>query len=238
MRKSNFTYLTWRMIPEKIHFLFLLAHYGVDLEDNYIGMPVESNKETWYDEYKKSLDKFDYSKEFIEKLEDGKNKVRNLLPLHPLKKWDDERAKQLNINLDNSSELASYKYGHLKWVGYGYMKACMHSKYVIVWESTHRDNSIMFTEKTWIPIFCGTPILFMYKPGALQKFKSHGYKSWPMIFDESYDKIESTEERLDMLARQVKELETKTDQYFQSAGLNSEWNKLWSWKRDIKNEVY
>ena len=49
----------------KIHFLFLLAHYGVDLEDNYIGMPVESNKETWYDEYKKSLDKFDYSKEFI-----------------------------------------------------------------------------------------------------------------------------------------------------------------------------
>ena len=122
------------------------------------------------------------------------------------------------------------------------MKACMNSHYIIVWDSIHYiedKTALIFTEKTWIPIFCGKPILFMYRPGALQKFKSHGYKSWPMIFDESYDKIESTEERLNMIAKQVYDLDINANSaYFHKAGVNCEWNKLWSWKRNAKSAIY
>jgi len=234
---SKFTYLTWRLVPEKIHFLFLLAHYGINPFNHFIGMPIESNNENLFDEYKKTLNRFNYSKDFIKKLEDGKERLisQGCLPLHPLKKWDNENAKRLNIDIENSSELASYNYSQPE---YGYMKACINSDFIIVWDSTHRDESIMFTEKTWIPIFCGKPILFMYKSNALKLFKRKGYKSWPMLFDESYDSMINQEERMDMIAKQVVELQSKDKNYFQQAGVNCELNKLHSWRRGVKCEVF
>ena len=70
----------------------------------------------------------------------------------------------------------------------------MNSHYIIVWDSIHYiedKTALIFTEKTWIPIFCGKPILFMYRPGALQKFKSQLPKTiiYLMSFMQLVDRV-------------------------------------------------
>jgi hypothetical protein len=57
------------------------------------------------------------------------------------------------------------------------------------------NRTFMLTEKVYKPIANFHPIIIMGCPGTLQYLRDEGYKTFPEMFDESYDKIEDKKER-------------------------------------------
>ena len=65
------------------------------------------------------------------------------------------------------------------------------------------NYNAFFTEKIFKPIAFGHPFLLFSSAGALSKLKELGFETYPTIFDESYDTIESPQQRFEFLLRQV-----------------------------------
>jgi hypothetical protein len=65
------------------------------------------------------------------------------------------------------------------------------------------NYNVFFTEKIFKPIAFGHPFLLFSSAGALSKLKELGFETYPTIFDESYDTIESPQKRFEFLLRQV-----------------------------------
>jgi hypothetical protein len=65
------------------------------------------------------------------------------------------------------------------------------------------NNNVFFTEKLMKPLAYGHPFLVHSSAGALKKLKSLGFKTYSSIFDESYDDIESPQQRFEAILRQV-----------------------------------
>ena len=62
------------------------------------------------------------------------------------------------------------------------------------------------TEKTFKPIAYGHPMLLFSSAGALQLLKELGFKTYDVIFDESYDLIESPQVRFETLLKLLLDL--------------------------------
>jgi hypothetical protein len=56
-------------------------------------------------------------------------------------------------------------------------------------------NPMFITEKTTRNFFFGKPFVVFAAPGYLANIRKLGFKTFPELFDESYDMIENTEER-------------------------------------------
>jgi hypothetical protein len=59
---------------------------------------------------------------------------------------------------------------------------------------THHQNigdNIFLTEKTFRAIYMGVPFMICGNPGSLELLRMLGYKTFPSVFDEHYDKIMS-----------------------------------------------
>ena len=59
---------------------------------------------------------------------------------------------------------------------------------------THHQNigdNVFLTEKTFRAIYMGVPFMICGNPGSLELLRMLGYKTFPSVFDEHYDKIMS-----------------------------------------------
>jgi len=92
--------------------------------------------------------------------------------------------------------------------------------YSIIVEAYINEHDRCFTEKTW-RFLSNMPFLILGSPNSLHELKKLGFKTFPKMFDERYDKIINNEERMDEIVRQVKNFSKlnhhdKSDKYLNS----------------------
>ena len=72
---------------------------------------------------------------------------------------------------------------------------------------THHQNigdNIFLTEKTFRAIYMGVPFMICGNPGSLELLRMLGYKTFPSVFDEQYDKIMSPVLAIDYIIGEVR----------------------------------
>lgn len=67
-------------------------------------------------------------------------------------------------------------------------------------------NPTFITEKTTRNFFFGKPFVVFAAPGYLANIRRLGFKTFPELFDESYDLIENTEERFQAFLQCIKQI--------------------------------
>lgn len=116
-------------------------------------------------------------------------------------KWHEKWLKDLEpIYLDTDEN-------YDQWHNRGMTAKNYSDSYVnIVTETAPAWPSFFITEKTFKPIVNLQPFIIMGLPGMLTELRSLGYQTFPEIFDESYDNIEDTPLRIEMVVNQVKQI--------------------------------
>ena len=76
----------------------------------------------------------------------------------------------------------------------------------VVLETLFDDERLHLTEKSLRPIACGQPFILAGTHGSLEYLRSYGFKTFGNIWDESYDDIEDSEERLIKIAESMKQI--------------------------------
>ena len=74
----------------------------------------------------------------------------------------------------------------------------------VVLETLFDDNRLHLTEKSLRPIACGQPFILAGTPGSLEYLRSYGFKTFGVVWDESYDLVEDPAERLIQIAELMK----------------------------------
>ena len=85
------------------------------------------------------------------------------------------------------------------------------SYFSLISETETSDQCIFITEKTYKPIYAGHPFIIWGNPGTLMYLRSIGYKTFPTLFDESYDNELDPVKRLEMIIVQVKKFKDLND---------------------------
>ena len=74
----------------------------------------------------------------------------------------------------------------------------------IVTETVFYYDKLHLTEKIFKPIVSKQPFMLLAAPGNLEYLKSYGFKTFEGIIDESYDKIEDNDKRIEAVVDQIK----------------------------------
>jgi hypothetical protein len=79
-------------------------------------------------------------------------------------------------------------------------------EFEIVNETHHQNigDNVFLTEKTFRAIYMGVPFMICGNPGSLELLRMLGYKTFPSVFDEHYDKIMSPVMAIDFVANEVR----------------------------------
>jgi hypothetical protein len=103
-------------------------------------------------------------------------------------------------------DVFSAKSGYEPWQNFlightGYYTDCFASIVTETYIDTNWDP--FFTEKTFKPIAYGHPFLVHSSAGALQSLRNLGFETFPEVFDESYDLVESAQIRFERILREI-----------------------------------
>lgn len=74
---------------------------------------------------------------------------------------------------------------------------------IVIETYSHRPYDFIFTEKTLKPILFEHPFIIFSNQGCLQQLKEFGFETFSDVFDESYDKIESSQLRLEAIFKEI-----------------------------------
>ena len=74
------------------------------------------------------------------------------------------------------------------------------------------DETVFISEKTFKPIACKHPFMFLGNKGSLKKLREMGYKTFHPFIDESYDEL-STFDRFDAIIKELKRIDTIPDKF-------------------------
>ena len=92
----------------------------------------------------------------------------------------------------------------------------------IVSETTAEDNVLFITEKTYQPIYNFHPFIIAGGWGTLDYLRKCGYKTFPDLFDESYDKEKNNVARMEKIIDNIKNVVSgNKDDYLKSDELKS-----------------
>lgn len=86
------------------------------------------------------------------------------------------------------------------------------SYFSLITETETETDCLFITEKTYKAILASHPFIILGNPGILKSLRSMGYKTFPSLFDESYDDETNTKTRIQMILKEVqkfKELNTR-----------------------------
>tara|TARA_B110000977_G_C11055147_1_gene483793 strand:+ start:846 stop:1922 length:1077 start_codon:yes stop_codon:yes gene_type:complete len=110
------------------------------------------------------------------------------------------------------------------------------TKYFTIEDSA---NLIFTTEKTYKAV-ATQPFIILGRPGILSHLHDIGFKTFPNMFDESYDEIEDNVERFNHIINQVEEMCNKGYDYVRELYLESFNNVLYNQQIfiDRKNDSY
>lgn len=76
----------------------------------------------------------------------------------------------------------------------------------VVLETLFDDDRQHLTEKALRPIACGQPFILAATHGSLEYLRSYGFKTFSDVWDESYDLIEDSEQRLISIVDLMKQI--------------------------------
>ena len=111
---------------------------------------------------------------------------------------------RLPVTLDNFSSGNDWGPGSMEYYNNSFCS--------VVTETYITENlDPMFTEKIFKPMAYGHPMLVHSSQGALSRLRELGFETFSTIFDESYDEIESSQDRFEELLRQILQLSNKSN---------------------------
>jgi hypothetical protein len=84
----------------------------------------------------------------------------------------------------------------------------------VVTETLFHNGEIFFSEKTWHPMRMQQPFILVNGPGSLQHLRDLGYKTFGQWWDESYDTILNSYERLDAIEQLIVDIAAWSDSKF------------------------
>lgn len=87
-----------------------------------------------------------------------------------------------------------------------FLDSCIH----IVTETTFVNNELFLSEKVLKPLLSYQPFIVFGPYGYLKELKKYGFKTFSEFWDESYDEIENSVERMKTLISLVKTLNNKS----------------------------
>jgi len=97
------------------------------------------------------------------------------------------------------------------------------TKFSIVTESISSTGSLFITEKTFKAILSMHPFMISGSPGLIAFMQSQGYKSYDLMFDETYDNIRHLTDRMRAIVDQVANCKsTNPESVFDIAHFNRE----------------
>ena len=86
------------------------------------------------------------------------------------------------------------------------LKAHLETFVNIVTETSHEENAIFFTEKTFKPIMSAQPFIMVSSPFTLKKLHEHGFKTFSDFWDESYDEETDFTRRMEKIVEVMYEI--------------------------------
>ena len=84
----------------------------------------------------------------------------------------------------------------------------------VVTETLFHDGEIFFSEKTWHPMRMQQPFILVNGPRSLQHLKELGYMTFDHWWDESYDTMADSYERLDAIEQLIVDIAAWSDSKF------------------------
>ena len=104
----------------------------------------------------------------------------------------------------------SVSFRFLHWGGQGFQgNHVVPLQYVDTYFSVVTEtltDRLFCTEKTWKPLLCGHPFIFLSAPGLYAKLHNMGFKTFDRWIDESFDLEPDLDKRIEMIADQVEQL--------------------------------
>lgn len=76
----------------------------------------------------------------------------------------------------------------------------------LVTETIYEYPHSFRTEKTWKPVAMGHPVIFVAPCGYYRDFHQLGFRTWGHLIDESFDRIENVQDRIDRIVQVVNDL--------------------------------
>jgi hypothetical protein len=115
---------------------------------------------------------------------------------HWLIQHGDITAKRLpNCQLDINNAISTSSYMDPNWITDTYFS--------VVCEAQMNNYNGIITEKTFRMIYYGHPFIIVGSPGILKELHNLGYKTFPELFNESYDDMYSTIDKIKFITEQV-----------------------------------
>ena len=111
----------------------------------------------------------------------------------------------------------------------------------VVLETLFDDSRLHLTEKSLRPIACGQPFIIAGTYGSLEYLRSYGFKTFGNIWDESYDTIENSEERLFAITNLMKTISQWTPEEKITKLINAQeianYNRRHFFNKDFINQI-
>jgi len=165
----------------------------------------ENLLENSFTSYDMSLNLFPF---FIDKLDDHHFKRQKIFYDEEYKQKAKDGYKKL---LNNQKRIVDYD-SIESLEGYGWETKDIYTKsyFSIVTETEFQDNIRFISEKTIKPIMQYHPFVLVGSPYTLRELKTYGFKTFSDFWDESYDEMESPNDRMIALFNLCKDLINKS----------------------------
>jgi hypothetical protein len=174
----------------------------------------ENLLENSFTSYDMNLNLFPF---FIDKLDDHHFKRQRIFYNEEYKQKAKDGYKKL---LNNQKRIVDYdNIESLEGYGWESKDIYTNSYFSIVTETEFQDNTRFISEKTIKPIMQYHPFVLVGSPYTLKELKTYGFKTFNDFWDESYDEMESPNDRMIALFNLCKNLINKS---------KNEWNDMYN----------
>jgi len=168
----------------RVMLVSLLAHYDL-LDQGFISLGLEQNE---IEHALHDLNQIPVYRDFRNKVYDGFEKIKPLIPMH---------VDQINLQ-ENQFKVNS--------LSSDFYQNTYFSVVTSTFALSKEEPSVGFTEKEIKPILYKHPFLINNLPGALKHLRSMGFLTFGKWFDESYDEELDDFERMHKLVLEIKRL--------------------------------
>jgi hypothetical protein len=183
-KQRKFLSLNRTARTHRVMLVSLLAHYNL-LDQGYVSLGLEPND---IEHSLSDLNQIPIYRDFRDKIYDGFEKIKPLIPMH---------VDQINLQ-ENQFKVNS--------LSSDFYQKTYFSIVTSTFSLSKEEPSVGFTEKEIKPILYKHPFLINNLPGALKHLRSMGFLTFGKWFDESYDDEIDDFERMHKLVLEIKRL--------------------------------
>lgn len=140
-------------------------------------------------------------------LQDLKFPGHNLTPEYEVPRYRENLASSINVGPSTEfTQIRNYLFKNEWGDIYLSPKAYLDTYFSLVTETVFVTNYSFRTEKIWKPIAIGHPFIVASNRGYYQDLKNLGFRTFGHLIDESFDTIDSPQDRIERIAEVVEDL--------------------------------